>query len=84
MHLILQKPGIYLCEMKAELLETLGIDVSLSITICNFLSKNGFSRPKLYTTALQQDLFLRQLYVSDVSVFSRDMFIFIDETGTDK
>ena len=84
MHLILQKPGIYLCEMKAELLETLGIDVSLSITICNFLSKNGFSRQKLYTTALQQDLFLRQLYVSDVSVFSRDMFIFIDETGTDK
>ena len=70
-------------EMKSELLETLGIDVCMS-TICNFLSKNGFTRQKLYSVAIQQDQYLRQLYVSDVSVFSSDMFIFVDETGTDK
>ena len=83
MHLILKKPGIYLHEIKSEILETLFIDISVA-TISNFLSKNGFSRQKLYHTALQQDEFLRQLYISDVSMYSTDMFIFVDETGADR
>ena len=49
-----------------------------------FSFQNGFTRQKLYSVAIQQDQYLRQLYVSDVSVFSSDMFIFVDETGTDK
>ena len=83
MHLVLERPGIHLNEIKSEILQTLFIDISLS-TICKFLSKNGFSRQKLYTTALQQDQFQRQLYILDVSLYSTDMFIFVDETGADK
>ena len=43
-----------------------------------------FHQAELYSVVIQQDQYLRQLYVSDVSVFSSDMFIFVDETGTDK
>ena len=83
LHLVLERPGIYLNEIKSEILQTLFIDISLS-TICKILSKNGFSCQKLYTTALQQDQFQRQLYILDVSLYSTDMFIFVDETGADK
>ena len=83
MHLVLERPDIYLNEIKSEILQTLFIDISLS-TICKFLSKNGFSCQKLYTTAVQQDQFQRQLYILDVSLYSTDMFIFVDETGANK
>ena len=33
---------------------------------------------------LQRDEFLRQQYISDVSVYSPEMLVFIDETGTDR
>ena len=39
---------------------------------------------KLRNVALQRDAFLREKYRADVSVYSPDMFIFIDETGTDR
>lgn len=45
---------------------------------------NGFTRQKLCTVASQKDAFLRYQFVSDVSVFSSDMLIFIDETGADR
>ena len=41
-------------------------------------------RQKLCHAALQRDAFERALYVSDVSVYSIDMFIFVDETGADR
>ena len=34
--------------------------------------------------ALQQNECLRQQYISDMSVYSPEMLIFIDETGTDR
>jgi len=48
------------------------------------LSSSGFTRQKLQQVALQRDKFERAQYVSDVSVYSSDMFVFIDETGTDR
>ena len=50
----------------------------------NFLHKNGFTHQRLRTVALQQDEFLREQFTIDVSLYSPDMFIFIDETGADK
>ena len=34
--------------------------------------------------ALQQDAFQREQYKSDVSVYSPEMFVFVDETGADR
>lgn len=83
LQLVLDKPGIYLHEIQKELETILLLEVSLS-TICRFLQESGFTRQRLYTTALQRDEFLRQQYISDVSVYSPEMLVFIDETGMDR
>ena len=82
-HLVVQRPGIYLHEIQSELLNVLLVDVSTA-AICRFLHDNGFTRQKLKHVALQQDAFLRELYIIDVSLFSMDMFVFVDETGADR
>ena len=38
----------------------------------------------MYTSALQQDEFLRIKYTSEVSAYSKDMLVFVDETGADQ
>lgn len=80
---VLERPGIYLHEIRQHLLEETGTDVSLS-TICNFLHRNGFTRQKLTGVALERSDTLRAKYMEDVSIFSAEMFVFIDETGSDR
>ena len=83
-HLVLKKPGImYLHEITAELRCVFGLQVTES-AVCKFLSKAGFTHQKLSTYALQRDDFLRQQFVSDVSLYGRDTLLFIDETGTNR
>ena len=81
--LVIQKPGITPREIQAELLNVLGIDVSES-TICQFLAKNGFTYQRLKVVAKQRDEMCRQLFIRDMSVYSSDMLVFVDETGADK
>ena len=81
-HLV-QRPGIYLHEIQSELSSLLLIDVDIS-TISHFLCEAGFSRQKLKQVALQQDAFLRQQYISNMSVYIADMLVFVDETGCDR
>ena len=81
--LVISNPSIYLREIQASMKEFLLIDVSIS-TIGYFLSSSGFTRQKLRHVALQRDAFERAQYVSDVSLYSTDMFAFIDETGADR
>ena len=78
----MDQPAHYLDEIQRKLKRLLLIDVDIS-TICRFLQKCGFTRLKLRTVALQQDQFLRQQFICDMSAYSTDMFIFIDETGSD-
>ena len=47
-----------------------------------FLQKEGFTRRKLQATAIQQDQFLREKCICDVTLFSSDMFVY--ETGADR
>lgn len=82
LNLVVKKPGIYLHEIQKELQVSLLLEVSLS-TLCKFLHTSGFTHKKLRTVALQQDKHLRERFSSEVSVYSTDMFIFIDETGSD-
>ena len=79
---VLQRPGIYLREIQKELEDVLMIEISIS-TICKFLCKSGFTRQRLCIVATQQDTFLREQYIIDVSLYSPIMFIFVDETGAD-
>ena len=83
LNLVISNPAIYLHEVQASVEEFLLIDIHIS-TIATFLSSSGFSRQKLRQIALQRDEFERAQYVSDVSVYSMEMFVFIDETGADR
>ena len=71
-HLVLERPGIYLLEIQRELLDLMLVDVNIA-TICRFLCHAGFSRQKLRHVALQQDAFLREQYVMDVSVYNENI-----------
>lgn len=81
-HLILQKPGIFLHEITNELRVILGLDVSES-AVCKVIKKAGFSRQKLATYALQRDDSLRLQFKTDVAMYTRESLVFVDETGTD-
>lgn len=83
LYLVLDRPGIYLREIQSELLLQLGLDVTVS-AICKFLDRAGLTRQRIRIYAIQRDETLRAQFASDVSLYSRDMIIFLDETGTDR
>ena len=81
---VIDRPGIYLHEIQAYLLQQTGTDVSLS-SICNFLCKQGFTRQKMTRVAIQRSDELRAKFRENMSIFSvPQMFVFIDETGSDR
>ena len=82
LRLVTERPRIYLHEIKRKLEEMLMVDVSLS-TIFRFLNANKFTRQKMRNVAPQRDAFAREYYVSEVSLYSTDIFVFVDETGAD-
>ena len=83
LQMILDCPSMYLHEVQTSLLQLTGTDVSTA-TICKFLHHQGFSRKKLRFTAQQRSDDLRMQFLSDISLFEPHMFIFVDETGSDK
>ena len=83
LQLVLQRPGILLREIKAEVCHVLRIEVEES-TICKFLHSQGFTRQKMQIVAKQRDEFERCIYVTELTIYKADMFIFLDETGCDR
>lgn len=83
LNIVLQKPGIYLREIKQEAKEELGLDIDIS-SICKFLHKSGFTHQRLHLVAIQQDADLRMQFCIDMSIYTSSMMIFVDEMGTDK
>ena len=79
---MVHKPGIYLHEIQKELQVSLLLELSLS-TLCKFLHTSDFTHKKLRTVALQQNKHLRERFSAKVSVYTTDIFIFIDKTGSD-
>ncbi|XP_065915597.1 uncharacterized protein [Dysidea avara] len=82
---VIEKPGIYLGEIKEELLQVAGIDISES-RICRYLREWGFTRQKMSLMAIQRSDLLRTEYILDMAVFSNhpEFFVFVDEMGSDK
>ncbi len=80
LHLVLEKPGIYLWEIQQELQWLYALDIAPS-TICMFLK----TRKKMQLVALQRNEELRATFMSDVSLYKPHFIIlFIDETGCDR
>lgn len=83
LELVAENPSMYLRELQGCMCESTGTIISTS-TICNLLHKNGFSRQKLTRIAGQRNDVLKAQYVFDIRIFSPDMLVFVDETGTDR
>ena len=81
--LILENPALYLKDICSKIREATYTDVSPS-TICRMLLSHGFSRKKIQHIALQRLLSQRAAYMADISLFSRNMLVWVDETGCDK
>ena len=83
LHIVLEKPGIYLREIQVELDERVGVNVSAP-AICRHLKKIGYTRQRMKLVAIQRDECLQAQFASDVSVYEQEMFFFLDETGSDR
>ena len=83
MHLVLDQPGIMLAEIQDEVLKVTNVELAQS-TICQFLHRHNFSRQNMHITATQRDEVLRLHFAGELSVYKSEMFVFLDETGTDR
>ena len=81
--LLLEKSGIYLREVQFELETQLGLAVSAGC-LCKFLHKFGFTHQHLSKYAIQRSDCLRARFAQNVSLYSPDMMIFLDETAPDR
>ena len=77
---LVNKPTIYLEELQKDLNEATGTLVSL-VTICQTEHRLGFTRKRVQKIALQRSDDLRAQYIS---VFSPEMLVWVDETGSDR
>ena len=80
---LLNKPDMYLKELRQELIQISGTDVSLS-TICRTLKRLGFSRKKLRQIALQRSEEQRLKFKGKISYLNADMLVWIDECGSNR
>ena len=80
---LLNKPDMYLEELRQELIQIFGTDVSLS-TICRTLKRLGFSRKKLRQIALQRSEEQRLKFKEEISYLNADMLVWIDECGSNR
>ena len=83
LHIVLENPGIYLREIQSKVEHLTGSDLLLS-TICHLLQEQHFSRKKMKLIARQRDEFTRAIYAAEVPLYNPEMFIFLDETGSDR
>ena len=80
--LILENPTLYLDELVQEVSELTSVLVSPA-TICRLLKRYGFTRKKVRQIAAQRCYTLRGAFMAQSTMFTRDMFVWIDETGSD-
>ena len=83
LRLVINNPTIYLHEIQTKLQARFGETVSLS-TICNTIHLMGFTRQVVRSVALQQSELMRAKFMAEVSVYSPEMLIWIDESGYDR
>ena len=80
---LIHKPTLYLHEIQEHLFQVTGTSVHIS-TICRTIKEQGYTHKKVQTIALQQSEEKRIQYMAEISSYSADMLIWIDETGSDR
>ena len=81
--IILENPSMYRYEVFEEISESLHISVSPS-SICHLLRVCEITRKNIRQVALQRCAALRGAYTTQCLMFRPDMFVFVDETGSDR
>ena len=80
---LLNKPDMYLEELKQEHMQVTGIEVSFS-TVCRTLKHLGFSRKRFRYIAVQRSDERRLEFQEDIVYFNADMLVWTDECGSDR
>lgn len=78
---ILHFPTLQLSELVDRVEEISGTRVSTS-TMCRLLARYGFTRKKIQLVATQRRLDLRASFIASIYTFPKEMFVYIDETGS--
>lgn len=79
--LLLAYPMLHLSELVEKVQEISGTVVSTS-SICRLLASHGFTRKKVQHVALQRRIDYRASYWATIFHFTRDMLVWVDETGS--
>ena len=80
--LMLHEPSLYLGELCQQIQDTFGLELSPA-TICRLFKRYGITRKKIRQVAKQRCHSLRGAFMAQSFLFSRNMFVWVDETGTD-
>ena len=80
---VLENPTMYLREVCDEIHDTLNINVSPP-TICKLLKHYAIIRKKMMQVAKQRNNALRGAYIAQCSLLNPNMFVWLDETGSDR
>ena len=80
---IIERPGIYVYEIKDRLEQSLGVTVSTS-TICRTLQFMECSRQAIRHVAIQQSDTMRAKFMAEVSMYDPAMLVWIDGSGCDR
>lgn len=81
--LIADNPGLYLNEITRRVSEATNTVVS-SYTVCRMLRRHGYTRKKIVQVAKQRCVDYRAKFMAEVLNYRKEMFVFIDETGSDR
>ena len=80
--LILEKPGIYVCQIQEKILRSFGAYVCVS-TICRTLQSMGCTRQAMYRVAIQRSDEKRARFMAEISLYDVSMLVWLDESGCD-
>ena len=80
---LIHTPSLFLHEIQSQLYDTTGKWIHPS-TICRTIHQLNFTHKSIQTIALQQNEEARIRFMAEVSMYHPDMFIWIDETGSDR
>ena len=76
-------PTLYLSDITQKVYEITGVAIS-SATVCRLLGRHGFTRKKVKQVALQRNCEFRGAFIANVLLYTREMFVWVDETGSDR
>ena len=72
--LILEKPHLYLREIRQYLFNATGVEVS-DASVCRIIRKHGMTKQKMRQVALQRCSELRARFMAEICWFSTDKFV---------